>query len=405
MATIVTRKGESGPSFQARLRLTRNGELIHKESKTFSTKAAAKLWAQAREVELQDPKALTIAISGGTRTLAALIRWYIETFETISPWQRSKQSALEFLERHPIGQLDPLTVTADLLINHIRNRRLNGAGPSTAANDLVWIRIVLDAAKVGQQLPIPLDVVDEAHEYCLKHRLIARSNRRQRRPTNEELERLDGYFQIRDRHKCTVVPMRRVMWFGITSTRREAEICRLEHADNEPSGQTGLVRDAKHPREKLGNHLRFKYTPEGWGIVQAVQLPGRYIFPYNPNTVSDAFTTACRILGIEDLHFHDLRHEAISRLFELGYDIHEVALFSLHSSWDDLKRYTQLRPENLRQVIRKPSGEVEVISPPIRITTYPCPPAAELIPPNTRASRARIFRQLEAMEQRVQVTQ
>lgn len=218
MATIVTRKGVAGPSFQARLRLTRDGELIHKESKTFATKAAAKSRAQGREVELTDPKTLAVAVSGGTCTLATLVRWYIETFETISPWQRSKQSALEFLERHPIGQLDPLTVTADVLINHIRQRRLGGAGPSTAANDLIWIRIVLDAAKIGQRLPIPMDAVDEAREYCLKHRLIAKSTRRERRPTNKELEKLDGYFQIRDRHKATVVPMRCTMWVGITST-------------------------------------------------------------------------------------------------------------------------------------------------------------------------------------------
>jgi integrase len=401
MATIVTRKGAAGPSFQARLRLTRDGELIHKESRTFSTKAAAKTWAQRREVELQDPKALAIAISGGTCTLATLIRWYIETFETVSPWQRSKQSALEFLERHPIGQLDPLAVTADVLINHIRQRRLGGAGPSTAANDLIWIRTVLDAAKAGQRLPIPVEVVDEAREYCLKHRLIAKSKRRDRRPTNEELEKLDGYFQARDRHKATVVPMRCMMWVGITSTRRQAESCRLEHVDNDPVAQTGLVRDAKHPRAKLGNHLKFKYTPEAWGIVQVQPVLGPYIFPYNPCTVSDAFTSACRILGIEDLRYHDLRHEAISRLFELGYDIHEVAQFSLHSSWEDLKRYTHLRPENMRQIIRKASGVIEVIHSPIKITTLPCPPGTELIPPTTRASRSQIFRRLEAMEKQM----
>ena len=45
MATIVARKGATGPSFRARVRLTPDGELIQKESKTFSTKTAAKTWA------------------------------------------------------------------------------------------------------------------------------------------------------------------------------------------------------------------------------------------------------------------------------------------------------------------------------------------------------------------------
>jgi hypothetical protein len=50
------------------------------------------------------------------------------------------------------------------------------------------------------------------------------------------------------------------------------------------------------------------------------------------------------------LRFHDLRHEATSRLFERGYQIHEVAQFTLHESWNELKRYTNLRPENLREI-------------------------------------------------------
>jgi site-specific recombinase XerD len=47
------------------------------------------------------------------------------------------------------------------------------------------------------------------------------------------------------------------------------------------------------------------------------------------------------------MHFHDLRHEATSRLFEKGYSIQEVAQFTLHESWATLKRYTHLRPENV----------------------------------------------------------
>jgi hypothetical protein len=44
-----------------------------------------------------------------------------------------------------------------------------------------------------------------------------------------------------------------------------------------------------------------------------------------------------------------LRHEATSRLFEQGYSIEQVAAVTLHESWNDLKRYTQLRPETLHR--------------------------------------------------------
>jgi site-specific recombinase XerD len=52
-------------------------------------------------------------------------------------------------------------------------------------------------------------------------------------------------------------------------------------------------------------------------------------------------------LNIIDLRFNDMRHEGISRLFEKGWQIPEVAMISGHKDWKMLKRYTNLRPENL----------------------------------------------------------
>lgn len=73
------------------------------------------------------------------------------------------------------------------------------------------------------------------------------------------------------------------------------------------------------------------------------------MFPYNPKSIGANFTRGCRLRGLQDLHFHDLRHEATSRLFERGYDIPEVAQFTLHESWTTLKRYTHLRPEQVEE--------------------------------------------------------
>ena len=67
------------------------------------------------------------------------------------------------------------------------------------------------------------------------------------------------------------------------------------------------------------------------------------IFPYSTVAISAAFTRACKMLGIEDLHFHDLRHEGVSRLFEMGKTIPQVASVSGHRSWTSLKRYSHLR--------------------------------------------------------------
>ncbi len=54
-----------------------------------------------------------------------------------------------------------------------------------------------------------------------------------------------------------------------------------------------------------------------------------------------------RRAGITDLHFHDLRHEAISKFFEKGLSVPEVALISGHRDYRMLFRYTHLRAEDI----------------------------------------------------------
>jgi integrase len=94
--------------------------------------------------------------------------------------------------------------------------------------------------------------------------------------------------------------------------------------------------------------------------MQLALMPGQFyrskkvsprterIFPYNSRSVGTAFRPACRELKIEDLHFHDLRHEGASRFFEAGFTIQQVALVTGHKDWKMLRRYTNLRPEDLR---------------------------------------------------------
>jgi integrase len=264
----------------------------------------------------------------------------------VSKWQRSKQAHLELLERHPFTDRNSFKLTAQDLVNHVRERRAKGAGPATVGNDLVWLGVVLRAARSVRSLPVNPVVVEEARDACRALRLIGKSRRRTRRPTSDELQQLDAFFKHRDQRGD--IPMRDIMWFAIHSARRQAEICRLTWRDNNERHRTGVVRDAKHPTAKDGNDRTFKYTPEAWAIVCRQQRVSEFVFPHDPRSVSAAFTRACHVLGIENLRFHDLRHEATSRLFEAGYQIHDVTQFTLHDSWNELKRYANLRPENVR---------------------------------------------------------
>lgn len=349
MATIRKKVLAEKTRFEAIIRRQISDQERHRESRTFDTRQEAQQWVKRREDELKNPAARARQIEPGSPTLADLIEWYSETFGPLNPWSRTKQSQLEFLGRHAIGKADAQGLTTAILVDHIRSRRAAGASPSTAANDLIWIGCVLRAVKDSQECPnIDPTIVRDARIACKKLRLIGRSRRRDVRPTPEQLLLLDDYFRRRDQR--STIPMRDIMWFAIASSRRQEEICRLRWKDNEPQHRTGMVRDAKHPRKKDGNHRRFKYTAEAWDIVQRQSKNSEFIFPYNPQSISDAFTNACHFLGIENLRFHDLRHEATSRLFERGHTIPQVSQFTLHESWDELKRYTHLLKKNLRDL-------------------------------------------------------
>ena len=78
-------------------------------------------------------------------------------------------------------------------------------------------------------------------------------------------------------------------------------------------------------------------------------LSGREkLFNRQPDSVTQAFGRACRRGGISDLRFHDLRHEAISRLFERGLSVPEVAAISGHNDFRMVARYTHLKVRHLR---------------------------------------------------------
>jgi hypothetical protein len=108
MATIKARRQANGSiRYTAIVRKRVGTTIVHREAKTFTHYSAAVSWAKHREVAFEN-QAVPSRKQQEPATLAELIRWYIETFETISRWQRSKQSHLEFLERHAIGKANAL---------------------------------------------------------------------------------------------------------------------------------------------------------------------------------------------------------------------------------------------------------------------------------------------------------
>jgi len=350
MGTITARKRADGTtSYTAQIRIKRDGKVIHSEAQTFSRKVLAEEWKRRRESELEAVRASGKPLVKGV-TLETLIGDYVSAAKNVTTWGRSKTADVNRLKASDIAARDATKLTAQDFMEHARLRRsVDGAGPATVLNDLIWLRQVLMHAAVARDLPGPLVALDRAREELLRVRVVAKSRQRSRRLTADEEAKLLAHFESRDAR--SEIPMADIMRFALATTRRQEEICTLRWADVDKANGVAWLDDVKHPRHKKGNRRSFRLLAAAVEIIErqpkAAGEAAALVFPFNSKSVSAAFTRACKLLGIEGLHFHDLRHEATSRLFERGYSIQEVAQFTLHESWATLKRYTHLRPENV----------------------------------------------------------
>lgn len=146
--------------------------------------------------------------------------------------------------------------------------------------------------------------------------------------------------------------MRDIIDFAVESAMRVDEITRLRWIDLNEEDRTIIIRNRKHPRQKVGNDQEVPLLGATFDIVKRQRKPPDVteesrIFPVKTDTITTIFPRAKAALKIVDLHFHDLRHEGVSRLFERGYRIEQVALISGHRDWKMLVRYTQIRAKDL----------------------------------------------------------
>lgn len=350
MATVQKRRGKW------RVQIRRNGHVL---SKTFYRKMDADEWAREAEHSIDkeiDPSTKRISRKD---TFASLIDLHIEDLHAVGkPLRRSKQHVLERL-RKEIGETPLANLTRERLILYGRQRAKDGAGPATLAVDISFIGTVLTHAAAVHGVAINTESVALARVALRRLGLVGAGRERERRPTDAELEKLFAYF---DANVRLTIPMTRVVKFAIATAMRLEEIFRIEWDTLDDRTRTIIVPDRKDPRKKDGNNQRVPLLDatgyDAYALLndqRALRLNPHECFPYNPKSAGTAFQRACKELKIIDLHFHDLRHEATSRLFEAGLTIEQVPLVTGHKDWKMLKRYTQLKSENLHAVLAKKS--------------------------------------------------
>ena len=97
------------------------------------------------------------------------------------------------------------------------------------------------------------------------------------------------------------------------------------------------------PVTKNGHPRTIPLTPKAVEIIESQRgVDLERVFPITSNAVKLVWHRLIGRSGVKDLHFHDLRHEAISRFFERGLSVSEVALISGHRDYRMLFRYTHL---------------------------------------------------------------
>jgi integrase len=87
-------------------------------------------------------------------------------------------------------------------------------------------------------------------------------------------------------------------------------------------------------------------------LASRPHTPIERVIPMSGNAVRLAFEHLRVRAGMPGLHFHDLRHEAVSRLFEKKLNVVEVAAISGHRELRMLSRYTHLRAIDLVDRLR-----------------------------------------------------
>lgn len=348
MGTLLPRKRKDGSTgYTALITLKRGGKIIHREAKTFDRKQAASAWMENREKDLKKPGGLE---RRDDPELAVVIDRYIS--EMRKQIGRTKEQVLRTIKNYPIAELKCSEIGSSHIVEFVKALPV---APQTRQNYLSHLGPIFSIARPAWRYSLDQQAIKDAYVVCKQLGLISKGNERNRRPTLDELDRLMEHFGTVKQRRPGSIPMQKIIPFAIFSTRRQEEITRIRWDDyqqphNAEPART-LVRDMKHPGDKAGNDIWCELTPEAAAYIKSMPKRSAEIFPFTTDAVGAAFTRACKILGIntdemensDRLHFHDLRHEGVSRLFEMGRNIPQAAAVSGHRSWSSLKRYAHIR--------------------------------------------------------------
>jgi integrase len=323
MATIRRLRGR----WQAQVR--RRG--VPPRAKSFDTRTDAVRWARDIESEADRSGWVSDTRLAEKTTLGELLTRYCSE---VTPTKKSASS-----EKARIGALIRRDVChrtlAKLNSTHIasyRDARLQSVAPATVIRELNTISHALEIAQREWGFFLPRNPAK------LVRRPSAPQGRKRRLDEGEEARLLEACGHGRNPW------LKPLIILAVETAMRRGELVGLnwEHVD--------LKKRVAHlPQTKNGDSRDVPLSQRATATLQALneERSDNLVFPISGNAVRLAWEHLRERAGCADLHFHDLRHEAVSRLFERGLNIAEVSTISGHKELRMLQRYTHLRAVDL----------------------------------------------------------
>jgi len=284
------------------------------QTKSFTLKKDAEEWARKIEIQIQQDDC-GIQQKNFPSFKEIILRYLEEVSKKKKGYQVERYHLQHILKNNWVNKSINL-IKPNLIVNY-RDERLITVKSSTVLREFNIIQHIFSVAirEWGITIANPFDLIRKPNG----------NFKRERRLTDTEYT-----FLVKGNYPQK--HLRNIIALAIETAMRRGEILNIrpEHI----KGQTLLI-----PETKNGNPRTIPLTKRALYILENTELP----FPMSANAVRLAWERLKKKGNIKDLHFHDLRHEAISRFFEKGLSIPEVALISGHKDVRMLFRYTHLR--------------------------------------------------------------
>lgn len=324
MATLRKRNGK----WQAQVRRQGHDPV----SKSFINRKDAEVWVRDVERRMDQGEMVPTKQAADKRTFGDLLTVYRDTLTPGKKSEYTETCRINKLLRNPIADVMAVKLTTERIASY-RDKRLAEVSGETTRQDLVLMRRVFEVARKEWGLKITVNPVDDV-------RKPSPAKPRTRRVLFSDLRAIASALKT-FRNPL----MREVILFALATGMRRGEILRMEwkHIDWKQSVLTIPVTKNGHPRIIPLTRRAIRILS---GLA-ATRGAATVVFPISANAVRLSWQRLQAKAKLDDLRFHDMRHEAVSRFFEAGLSLPEVALISGHRDPKMLMRYTHLEASKI----------------------------------------------------------